>query len=66
MLNRPIHALFERMLLILAALLVVMTVASIVFLPHYLGPDVTLYTEVGQKLLDGQRPYVDYEENNFR
>ncbi len=58
-------SLFERVMLGLCIVLVTMIITSIFYIPHHLGPDVSMYTEIGQKLLDGQRPYVDYEENNF-
>ena len=50
--------LFERVMLGLCILLVGMIITSIFYIPHHLGPDVSMYTEIGQKLLDGQRPYV--------
>lgn len=60
----PTH-LIERLLLRLTLLIGLLLVASILILPHYLNPDVAMYSEIGHKLLDGQRPYVDYEEINF-
>jgi len=65
MLKFSAYTVFERALLGFIIFFVLMTLIGIAFTPHYLGPDVTLYTEIGQKMLDGQRPYVDYEENNF-
>nr|MCU0466503.1 hypothetical protein [Anaerolineae bacterium] len=57
--------LLQRALLALSALMGLMTVGGILVFPHHLNPDVGLYLEMGQKVLDGQHPYVDYEEVNF-
>jgi hypothetical protein len=45
--------------------MVVLTLLSVVVLPHFMNPDVAMYTDIGHRLLDGERPYVDYEEINF-
>jgi hypothetical protein len=34
-------------------------------LPLWVNDDAAMYLEMGEKILDGQRPYVDYEEVNF-
>ena len=60
-----ISTLFERVMLVLTGLILLMIVINVTLYPHFLHPDVSMYTEMGQKLLDGQRPYVDYEEINF-
>lgn len=56
---------FNRMIQFWTILLVGLLLFHIISLPHHINPDVALYHDVGHKLLDGERPYVDYEENNF-
>lgn len=34
-------------------------------LPRYINADAATYLEVGNKLLDGERPYIGYEESNL-
>jgi len=60
-----ISSLFERVLQRLTLVTVLMIVVSASVLPHFINPDVAMYSEIGHKLLDGERPYVDYEETNF-
>lgn len=62
---QSLPTLFERILRLFSLLTVLMILISIVILPHFMNPDVAMYTELGHKLLDGERPYVDYEETNF-
>jgi len=63
--KNPVTTLFDRILLIGIALVLLFLMISIIQLPHFVFPDVAMYSEMGQKVLDGQRPYVDYEEINF-
>ena len=63
--KNPVMIVFERVLMLGVGLVLMLTLINVISLPHFLHPDVSMYTEMGQKLLDGQRPYVDYEEINF-
>ncbi len=54
-----------RIFAMLTGTVFVITLIGIVAQPHHLSPDAALYLEIGQNLLDGELPYVDYEENNF-
>ncbi len=56
---------FERILLLLTCVCLLLTAVHALVFPRFINLDVGLYLEVGNKLLDGDRPYVDYEENNF-
>ena len=57
--------LLQRPLDGLTALLLGLLLIPMVFFPHLMSSDAALYLEMGEKLLDGQRPYVDYEEINL-
>ena len=55
----------ERLLLLLTSVCLLLTLIHAAAFPRFITSDVGLFLEVGNKLLDGERPYVDYEENNF-
>lgn len=50
-----------------AALLVLfgLQLAAIIWYPERINHDVSIYVEIGHKILDGQLPYVDYVEINL-
>lgn len=50
--------------IIAAAALLSVLIYMMVF-PRIINGDIGLYLEIANKLLDGERPYVDYEEINF-
>ncbi|MCU0466502.1 MAG: hypothetical protein MUF38_18290 [Anaerolineae bacterium] len=56
-LYQPIH----RLTLLIGGVLLLI----VILYSHFVSADVALYIEMGEKLLDGQRPYVDYEEINL-
>jgi hypothetical protein len=55
----------ERRILLLIGVVLVVMLAMLIASPLRLNQDAALYMMIGEMVLDGQVPYIDYFENNF-